>query len=281
MGLRSLLTAAAQTLPPEIRLPARGLVRDLAGLPARIADPRRWSDPWQTIHNDGSTQDFRTSGDAILAELVRYGGLKPTDRVLDIGCGNGRIARPLVQFLAADAGYLGFDLSKVAVEGCRRRYGGDPRFAFHHADLANSEYNRAGLQAQEAFDFPTAGASIDFAFAISVLTHMEIEAIGRYAVELARVLAPGGRAFLTLFLLDQARRDEIEAGHAGLPFKPLDAVSMVVDAQAKESAIAHDEAVVRDLFVKAGLTVREVRRGTWAPVSQTDNFQDILVVEKP
>ena len=93
MGLRSLLTAAAQTLPPEIRLPARGLVRDLASLPGRIADPSRWSDPWQTIHNDGSTKDFRASGDAILSELVRYGGLKPADRVLDIGCGNGRITR--------------------------------------------------------------------------------------------------------------------------------------------------------------------------------------------
>lgn len=281
MGLRSLLTAAAQTLPPEIRLPVRGLVRDLASLPGRIIDPRRWSDPWQVIHNDGSTRDFRASGDAILGELVRYGGLKSSDRVLDIGCGNGRITRPLVDFLAPDAAYLGFDLSKVAIAGCRARYGRDPRFTFHHADLANSEYNRGGRQAQDAFVFPATEASIDFAFAISVLTHMEIEAIGRYAQELSRVLAPGGRAFLTLFLLDQPRRDEIEAGHAGLPFKDLNAISMVVDAHATESAIAHEEAVVRDLFIGAGLVVGAVHRGTWAPVSQTDNFQDILVVEKP
>lgn len=280
MGLRSLLTAAAQTLPPEIRLPARGLVRDIAGLPGRIADPRRWSDPWQVIHNDGSTKDFRASGDAILGELVEYGELKPSDRVLDIGCGNGRITRPLVDFLSRDAAYLGFDLSKVAVAGCRQRYGRDPRFSFHHADLANSEYNRGGRQAQDAFVFPTGDATIDFAFAISVLTHMEIDAIGHYAQELSRVLAPGGRAFLTLFLLDQARRDEIEAGHAGLPFKGLNDISMVVDAHAKESAIAHEESAVRDLFVRAGLTVRGVHRGTWAPVSRTANFQDILVVEK-
>jgi len=281
MGLRSLLTAAAQTLPPEIRLPVRGLVRDLASLPGRVADPRRWSDPWQFIHNDGSTKDFRASGDAIAAELVQYGGLKPSDRVLDIGCGNGRITRPLRDFLDADASYLGFDLSKVAVAGCQRRFGGDPRFSFHHADLANSEYNRGGSQAQEAFVFPTDAHTVDFAFAISVLTHMEIEAIGHYAQELGRVLAPGGRAFLTLFLLDQARRDEVEAGHAGLPFKPWNDVSMVVDAHAQESAIAHEEGIVRDLFTRAGLVVRAVHRGTWAPVSQTENFQDILVVEKP
>lgn len=280
MGARSLLTAAAQLLPPEIRLPARGLVRDLIGLPGRIRDRRRWGDPWQVFHNDGSTQDFRASGDAVLAELVRYGGLKPSDRVLDIGCGNGRITRPLQGFLDPSSAYLGFDLSRAAVAGCRRRYGADGRFRFEHADLANSEYNRGGSLAQEAFVFPTDDRSIDFAFAISVLTHMEIEPIAQYARELQRVLAPGGRAFLTLFLLDQARRDEIAAGHAGLPFKDWKEGVMVVDAHAQESAIAHDEARVRAAFARAGLTVTASLRGRWAPVSETENFQDILIVEK-
>jgi SAM-dependent methyltransferase len=280
MGLRSLLTAAAQTLPPEVRLPARGLVQDLRGLPRRLRDPSRWNDPWQVMHNDGSTLDFRASGEAILAELVRYGGLKPQDRVLDIGCGNGRLARPLAAFLEADARYLGFDLAKGAIERCRRRYGGDSRFSFHQADLANSEYNRGGAQAQEAFVFPAADASIDFALAVSVLPHMGIEPIAQYARELKRVLAAGGRAFLTLFLLDQARRDEIECGHASLPFRPWNEVSMVVDARTCESAIAHEDSVVRALFAQAGLAVKAAHRGRWAPVSTTDNFQDILIVEQ-
>lgn len=280
MGLRRLLTAAVQTLPPQVRLPARGLVRDLVDLPSRLSNPSRWGDPWQVVHNDGSTQDFRASGDAVLAELVGYGGLKASDRVLDIGCGNGRIARPLALFLDPGAAYAGFDLSKIAVEGCRRRYGADARFAFHHADLANSEYNRGGQVQQDAFVFPCADASVDFAFAISVLTHMELDPIGHYAGELARVLAPGGRGFLTLFLLDQARRDEIACGHARLPFKPWTDVSMVVDAHATESAIAHDASAVRALFERAGLTVTAIRNGQWAPVSQTHNFQDILTVTK-
>lgn len=280
MGVRSLITAAAQALPPEIRLPLRGAVRDLIGLPGRVADPARWGDPWQMFHNDGSTQDFRASGDAILAELVEYGGLKSSDRVLDIGCGNGRIARPLQGFLAPEASYLGFDLSRAAVEGCRRRYGEDPRFGFAHADLYNSEYNRGGAIQQEAFVFPCADASVDFAFAISVLTHMEIEPIAHYARELKRTLAPGGRAFLTIFLLDDARRDEIEAGHAGLPFKAWKDGVMVVDANAQESAIAHPETDVRARFKAAGLTVRAALRGRWAPVAVTGNFQDILLIEQ-
>lgn len=280
MGMRRLLTAAAQTLPPEIRLPARGLVRDVIGLPGRIAHPSRWTDPWQMFHNDGSTQDFRASGDAILAELQQYGGLKASDRVLDIGCGNGRIARPLQAFLSPEVSYLGFDLSKAAVEGCRRRYGADPRFRFEHADLYNSEYNRSGRMRQQSFVFPCADASIDFAFAISVLTHMEIEPIAQYARELKRTLAPAGRAFLTVFLLDEARRDEIEAGHAGLPFKDWKDGAMVVDAHAQESAIAHEEAEVRERFAAAGLTVKAALRGRWAPVAVTSNFQDILVIEQ-
>jgi hypothetical protein len=39
--------------------------------------------------------DFRTIGAEFLGHLVRIAGLKPDDRVLDIGSGIGRLAGPL------------------------------------------------------------------------------------------------------------------------------------------------------------------------------------------
>jgi protein-L-isoaspartate O-methyltransferase len=41
--------------------------------------------------------DYRAIGAEYLGHFVRLGGLKPSDRVLDIGCGIGRMAVPLTQ----------------------------------------------------------------------------------------------------------------------------------------------------------------------------------------
>lgn len=43
--------------------------------------------------------DYKSQGERITDQLVRYGGLKPDHKVLDIGCGIGRIAVPLTKYL--------------------------------------------------------------------------------------------------------------------------------------------------------------------------------------
>src|SRR5215212_241626 len=49
-------------------------------------------DPASVFVGDGN---YRAIGTEYLGHYVRIGGLKPTDRVLDIGCGIGRMAVPL------------------------------------------------------------------------------------------------------------------------------------------------------------------------------------------
>jgi SAM-dependent methyltransferase len=278
-NLKAMVSRVAQKLPPELRLPLRGLLRDMASLPARLRDPERWNDPWQFIHNDGSTLDFRRSGDAIVAAMAQHADLRPDERVLDIGCGNGRIARALLGYLDENSDYTGFDIAPRAVEGCRRRYGQTERFRFVHADLFNTENNRKGKGAQRDFLFPGEAGSVTFAFAISVLTHMDIASIEGYARELDRVLAPGGRAFLTMFLLDDERRAAIAAGQSRLPFEPWTSESMVVDKAAVESAIAHDRRLVQRIFEASGFSMN-VHAGAWCPPTETGEFQDIAVFRK-
>jgi len=63
---------------------------------------------------------LRTVGDDFFKTLTQY-GLSPDMRVLDVGCGQGRMARPLIGFF--DQGdYTGFDIVKPGIEWCQHQY---------------------------------------------------------------------------------------------------------------------------------------------------------------
>ena len=48
--------------------------------------------------------DFRETGDHFLQLFVKYSGLSSGDRVLDVVCGIGRMARPLTRVLSPPTG---------------------------------------------------------------------------------------------------------------------------------------------------------------------------------
>jgi SAM-dependent methyltransferase len=55
--------------------------------------------PTSLMFVGGSRRDFRKLGDKWLATFVRVGGLTPSDNVLDVGCGVGRMAVALSGYL--------------------------------------------------------------------------------------------------------------------------------------------------------------------------------------
>jgi len=129
--------------------------------------------------------------------LAHY--LQPGARVLDIGCGCGKVAR----HLAIDprvARYIGFDPIPTCI-AWNARYirplaGGE--FDFLCVDLHSAEYNPHGRIAASEFTFPAGDGSIDLAVASSVFTHLLERDAAHYLDETARVLAPGGRIILSV-----------------------------------------------------------------------------------
>jgi SAM-dependent methyltransferase len=146
--------------------------------------------------------DFRKRGKELVSLLQQH-GLAADHRVLDIGCGIGRVALALTNTLAPNGSYEGFDVDARAIRWCREHLTPQhPRFRFTHADIAARRYNDAGNLAAPQFRFPFDDASFDFAFATSVFTHLDMPSSIRYFAEAHRVLRPGGIVAATVFLWD-------------------------------------------------------------------------------
>lgn len=269
--VRKLATLA----PPAVRRALAGALIDFRSLPARLSDPARRDEPWAFVHNVGDG-DFVAVGAQLVGNLKDHAGLAASDQVLDIGCGNGRVADQLAALLREGGGYVGFDISRSGVQACRRRFAGQPHMRFEHMDVWNGEYNATGRVAELDAVFPAADGSIDLAFAMSVFTHMRMPAVRRYLAESARVLKPGGRLAFTAFALE-AGRESSEV----FDFQPFDETSMVIDRHCPERAIGHRRMALEAAVTETGLRIAGAFNGAWAPRATYDGGQDLFVAVKP
>ena len=147
--------------------------------------------------------DFRKIGENFVKLFVSIGGLKPDDRVLDIGCGIGRMAAPLATFLSPEGSYDGTDIVKDGIDWCNEKINSKyPNFRFWLDDIYNSRYNPNGLYKASEYEFPFENNSFDFIFLTSVFTHMLYFDTRNYFYEIRRMLKKGGKCFATFFLLN-------------------------------------------------------------------------------
>ncbi len=221
--------------------------------------------------------DFVGTGDEFLGHFVELGGLEPSGRVLDVGCGIGRMARPLAGYLSSDGAYDGFDINAEGIAWCQPRYRDRPNFRFRHADVHNKLYNPRGTLDASSFAFPYDDDAFDLVFATSVFTHLTQAETEHYLDECARVAAPSGRLLLTFFVLDGVARQQIARGTATLPFRPLDERTAVVDPEVPEQAIAYDGVWLRATLAARGLHDIEIHPGGWSGRAPAISYQDIVV----
>ena len=223
--------------------------------------------------------DFRDTGDQFLELFVKYAGLSKSDRVLDVGCGIGRMARPLTRVLSPPTGsYDGFDIVADAIAWCRESYRRTAvPFRFAHVDLHNPEYNPAGREPADQFTFPYADNSFDLTLATSVFTHLLAADAHHYLTEIARTLAAGGRFFSTWFIVDA----EAESEHSAQPiinFHHAVGDAIVADAEAPAAAVAYPQRWLEKAFASAGMTLGPVIRGTWIGRAGPTT-QDIVIAQ--
>jgi SAM-dependent methyltransferase len=267
--------------PPPLRRPVIDRARQSARLRAldlrdTVSRSRDRLTPPRRLDFVGHS-DFASTGDEFMAHFVELAALQPGERVLDVGCGIGRMARPLSGYLSSDGSYDGFDVNRDGIAWCRRRYRRHPNFRFEVADLFNARYNPRGGRRADEYRFPYEDASFDFVLATSVFTHLLEADAANYLAECARVLAPGGRLFATFFLLNDTSRALIRDERSGLRFTDVDERVAILDEALPEEAVAYDDEWVFEALRANGLELSGLHPGSWSGREEFVSFQDIVI----
>jgi len=224
--------------------------------------------------------DFEKIGEEFLGYFIGLGGLQPEAHVLEVGCGVGRMARPLTGFLTTGT-YDGLDIVPKGIRWCQRnitpRY---PDFRFQMADVYNKQYNPRGRHHAAEYRFPFAEGAFDFVFLSSVFTHMLHADMKNYLREVARVLRPGGTSLITFFLLNDESRQLQKEGVSSRILIHKVGEAWAIDKAIPEAAIGYDEEAILRLYHDLGFRVETVRYGSWCGREDHLSYQDIVVAAK-
>lgn len=119
-------------------------------------------------------------------ELIRLAGVRPGERVLDVGCGSGYLAG-----LAAEAGAsaLGVDASEPMIEYARRTFGS----------------TECRFEVGTAQALPVGDGDFDVVLSSLVLHHLPDDGQPAALAEMRRALRPGGRLLIADFRPPRSR----------------------------------------------------------------------------
>lgn len=150
-------------------------------MPSIAENLANWNDPehWRDDGNEWSESWGSSASMWFGSILPRIHSHLPAGHLLEIACGHGRVTAHLLGHCER---FTGIDLAPTCVDMCRQRF---------------ATVGKATFRVGDGHSLPgVADASVDFVCSWDSLVHAERDAVDGYVRELARVLRPGGAAFL-------------------------------------------------------------------------------------
>ena len=219
------LSTARCPRPPDLRAAGDYYDHQIFDVMAKLWDGHPHYGLWRG-ESDPST--LRQAMDELTMELIRRLDPAPGDRVLDVGCGDGRPATVLARERAVEV--VGVTASARQVARATERAG----------KLGLSD--RVRFEQATAVDLPYDAESFDAAWAMESV--LRVPDTARIVSEIARVVRPGADiaiAGIVDLAVPRRRRLRADPAHAPVRASP---------ARIKE---------YRALFERAGLEVKDVR----------------------
>lgn len=225
---------------------------------------------------------YRSMAKDLLQTFLTLGDLRRDDRILDVGCGCGRIAAVLTDYLNPAGSYDGMDVIPALVEWCRTNISTKfPNFVFHLVDVASRAYNPRGQLSASQARFPFMDATFDFAIAGSLYTHMLHRDTENYLRETHRVLKRGGTLLASFFLLNPKSLQAIAKKRTNFRFRHRFGPCRAADPQTPEKAVAFDEDYVLDLMSRLGFQLYQpVQYGSWPTTRSSLITQDFIAAKR-
>jgi SAM-dependent methyltransferase len=214
-------------------------------------------------------------------------------RIMELGCGYGKIASISQYFTDPDGEYVGVDITRRCIDFCKRKYKHLPRTRFFLSGDPNNLYSRLQHDQPDkaqthGADWPVEPNSVDVFIAVSVWTHLQEEDSYKYMQRVYEVVRPGGVAIITFHLVDEPRKaprflvDIDENLTEMLQFKhklPPSGRWFTSDPKVPEIAIAITEETLMDL-VKGKFVMETLLRGSCT--GGKDPFvHDVAILRKP
>jgi 2-polyprenyl-3-methyl-5-hydroxy-6-metoxy-1,4-benzoquinol methylase len=257
-----------------------------ATAPARLTAPKRDELLGQLTIGPAVTQPlgglnphnphFDKIGTQFHQIMVEHAGLQKHHHVLDIGCGTGRLTKPLTRFLNRDT-YHGFDANRRYLSYCEQ-YTSNLTWC----DVLHPEYNPDGALDAKTFEFPYQPRKFDVVVALAVFNHFHTSWVFQYVREASRVLKPRGVLIFTAILLNQRSMQFINGVQTQPYAFPHRTPESWHDFESRPLwNVAQPEDAIRRVCIKSNLTIKEpIRYGEWCNSPVALLGPDVIIAKK-
>lgn len=219
--------------------------------------------------------------------IERISTIEQGMKVLDFGCGCGRVSLPILEKIGPQGTIVGVDIIPKMIEFCREEITSIyPNSNFYQLVAENSHYTQwTETQAKDSSQISDltdiAESEFDLIFAFSVFTHLDLEDTKKYLKQFSKLLRPGGSIVISAMFINESSMRGLHNNTSNVPFgKSIKRRRDIYfgNPQDKLAAVGFREASFIKLAVDAGLEVSQIYYGAWPGRPHRICGQDVIAL---